>query len=122
MLDSKRIVYFLVGLGGAFVGILFSLITGCTLMEISFSPVFVVLMGLLFEAISVCFYYRIISIHVCIHTSYDAIEFVVLIMLFCDDDDYRKTMLISLQESLQLSVVRVYYYLEQFVYLLTETR
>jgi len=54
--------YGLQALLGAFVGVFLVSITSVALIEITFSPVFSVLLGLLFEALAVCLFYRCFSI------------------------------------------------------------
>jgi hypothetical protein len=58
------IIYPIVAIGGSFLGLFLVLITNRTLLEITFSPVFAVIIGLLFEALAICLLYRVVSLHV----------------------------------------------------------
>jgi sensor histidine kinase YesM len=57
------IIYPIVAIGGSFLGLFLVLITNRTLLEITFSPVFAVIIGLLFEALAICLLYRVVSLH-----------------------------------------------------------
>lgn len=64
--SNNIISYCVHALVGALIGLVFVSFTSLALIEITFSPVFSLLLGLLFDALAVCLFYRSFSVPVCL--------------------------------------------------------
>ncbi len=64
--SNNVISYCVHALVGALIGLVLVSFTSLALIEITFSPVFSVLLGLLFDALAVCLFYRSFSVPVCL--------------------------------------------------------